>query len=130
MKTLISIFLLAICCSCVTGQNGVDNGTFQVLDSLNTFRDVAVEKNIISPNHLVVVDGITMASEEHLEVCLGNISANSDTQFGLLGVQQTRTVGSKKARRGLVLVTLDRRAYKRFSKNHKQFKKKSSINSR
>ena len=121
---------MAIYASCATSQNQIDDSTFHVLDSLNTFRKVSVDKNIVSPNHLVVVDGITMASEEHLDVCLANIFANSDTHFGLLGVQQTQTAGGKKARRSLVLVTLDRRAHKRFSKNHKQFKKKSSINSR
>ncbi len=130
MKTLAGIFLLAICSSCATAQKQVDDGTFQVLDSLEVFRDISVQKNIISHNHLVVIDGITMASQEHLNACLKDICARDNASFGLMDIRKARTLmNGKKAKNGIVLVNLGKRAHRQFSKNHRRFKKKLTDNS-
>ena len=129
MTKIFPILLLVLSSSFSNAQGDDSNRIFKAIDWINGVKILAVKSGAIGSEHVIIIDGITIKSQSQLSAALEGIYENSIKDYSVLNNEKAKQhFNTKKGRNGAILFVLDNKANRRFSKNIRQFEKRSAAN--
>ena len=129
MKNIFLVILLILSSSFSNAQGDVSYKIFTAIDWINGVRIAAVKSEAIGSENVIIIDGITIKSQSQLSAALEGIYANSIMDYNVWDNESVKQdYKNLKGWNGAILVILDNKGHRGFSKNLKQFDKRSTTN--
>ena len=124
MTKICVLIIVTMSCSIIHAQVNVEHRMFTAVGLINGIQAAAVKSGSIEPDHVIIIDGIIILNQLKLSAVLEGVYANSIMNCTVLDKTiTTQQFDDKKARNGAILVVLDNKAYRQFSKNIRKFEK-------
>ena len=127
MTKMLTILLLIMSSSFSNAQRHESDKIFKAIDWIDGVTIAAVKSGALETEPMVIIDGITIKSQSELSAVLEGIYANSIKDYSVFDeVKAKQHFDGEKGRKGVLLVVLDNKAHRLFSKNIRKFEKSSA----
>jgi len=121
------ILLLILSPSFAIAQGDDGDEIFKAIDWIEGITMAAIKSGALESEPLIIIDGIAMSGASQFSAALEGIYANSIKDDSVLDeLKAKQHFDGEKGRRGVLLIVLNNKAHRRFSKNIRKFEKSSA----
>jgi len=127
MIRIIPVAMLFFYSSFSNAQTDDTDKIFKALDWIDGISVAAVKSGALESEPLIIIDGIVIQRDSQLSASLEGIYENSIKDYSVFDEMKAKQhFDGEKGRNGVLLVVLDKKAHRRFTKNIRKLEKNST----